>query len=151
MISMKKVKISLLLLLSIFCFNTVFTEAVIAEIVLVANKSVSNKQLNKIDIKKIFIGKIVTWSDGQPIKVVTLKKSDTSGIHKEFVKSYIRKTPSQFRSYWKKQVFTGKASSPKSLKSQQDLISYVSETDGAIGYISSNIKPEGVKIIKITD
>jgi hypothetical protein len=67
------------------------------------------------------------------------------------VKAYTQKTPSQFKSYWKKLVFTGKGSAPKSFHTDAEVIRYVAETPGAISYISSETRPENVKILKISD
>ena len=138
-----------LLALMLMVLSGFFSSATIAaDVVIVANNSVSEAALTKGTLKKIYLGKQVKWSDGNKIYLTALKKSDT---HKVFAKTYVRKSPSQFRMYWKKMVFTGKGKAPKSCESDAAMLKYVSSTDGAIGYISSGASPDGVKTITVSD
>jgi ABC-type phosphate transport system substrate-binding protein len=95
-------------------------------------------------VRNIFLGKKTKWDNGQQIVIVTLKDSET---HKNFLKKYIAKTATQFKSYWKKQVFTGKGSVPKSFEKEEDLLDFVAGTEGAIGYVSSGLNTDAVKTI----
>ncbi len=122
--------------------------AIAADVVIVANNSVSDVALTKDTLKKIYLGKQVKWGDGNKIYLAALKKSD---VHKTFTKTYVSKSPSQFRMFWKKMVFTGKGKAPKSFESDAAMLKYVSSTEGAIGYISSGASPDGVKTITLSD
>ncbi len=124
------------------------SSAVAADIVIVANESVSDASLTKDAVKKIYLGKQVKWSDGNKIYLSTLKKSAT---HKAFTKKHVSKSPSQFKMYWKKMIFTGKGKAPKSCENEKALLEYVAATEGAIGYISSGVKPVEVKTITVSD
>ena len=104
--------------------------------------------LEKGDIKKIFLGSKNTWDGEQVINFVVMKDNT---VHEEFVKKYTQKTESQFKRYWRKQVFTGKGISPKSFRTEAEVVQYVANTDGAIGYISSNTSADGVnRLVKIS-
>ena len=115
-----------------------------AEVVLVSNKNVPADSISKDMVKDIFLGKKTTWDNGQKIKFVVLKGSDT---HKAFLKAYIKKTPSQFERYWRTQVFTGKGKPPRKFKSEAGLLDYVAGSEGAIGYVSTGANAGSVKII----
>ena len=117
-----------------------------AGILIVANKSVQAESIKKAELKDIFLGNTIKWGDKSKINIVVQKNSDA---HDEFVKEVTRKSASQFRNYWKKMVFTGKGSSPKSFDKSDELLAYIAATDGAIGYIAANVQPDGVKVIKI--
>lgn len=116
------------------------------DMIIIGNPSVSTSELRKQDVKYIFLGMKTKWNDGSKIVFVIQKDSDT---HKNFLENYIMKTPFQFSNYWKKQIFTGKGSSPQSLESDQAIINFVSETNGAIGYVSSSTSLDNVKSIRI--
>ncbi len=126
----------------------VLESSAFADVVFITNNSVTYDSLTKAEIKGIFTGEIAAWHDGQDIKFITLKKGPT---HHEFTRKYMRKSESQFLRYWRKQVFTGTGSMPKSFLSEKDLVDYVASTDGAIGYISATTSAEGVKNITISD
>ena len=119
-----------------------------ADILIVANKSVPAESLEKSELKDIFLGDTIKWQDKSKINIVVQKDGKA---HSEFVKEITRKSASQFRNYWKKMVFTGKGSSPKSFDKSADLLAYVAETKGAIGYVDAGIQPKGVKVIKVKE
>ena len=126
--------------------GAVFDTSAYADIIIVANNSVPPEMIKKSELKDIFLGNTIKWEDKTKINIVIQKKSDA---HNEFVKSITNKSASQFRNYWKKMVFTGKGSAPKSFAKNAELLAYIAKTDGAIGYIAADVKPEGVKVIKV--
>lgn len=130
-----------LVLLSVFVVATVAQ----AEIVVIANEAVPIDSLNQNEMKDIFLGKTAKWPDKSRVRFVVL----TGETHQDFLRAYIKRTPSQYRIYWKKMVFTGKASKPKSFKSEADLVKYVSQTDGAVGYISGDTDTDGTKVLAV--
>ncbi len=117
--------------------------------VVIAHAENKAEKFSKDEIKKIFLGKRTKWDDDRKIIFVTLS---TGPIHKEFLKTYVGKTPAQYNKYWKKQIFTGKGKPPKSFKTEKQLLDYVSKTKGALGYISRKTlsnKSNKIQIIKI--
>ena len=101
--------------------------------------------LSKADVAAVFLGKKGKIG-GTKVVLATLKGGNT---HKAFLKAYVGKTPSQYRNYWKKLVFTGKAKAPKSFKSEKALAAFVAKTPGAIGYIAAGDAPAGTKAITV--
>ncbi len=69
--------------------------------------------------------------------------------HEAFLKEYVGKTDAALGTYFRTLVFTGKASMPKSLASDAEVVAYVAKTKGAIGYVASSTKPEGVKVLEV--
>jgi hypothetical protein len=134
--------------IGLFVMTTFGAIAAYADVVLIANPSAASKTLTKAEVKKIFLGKKVIWEDDQEIKLTIGQKGSTN---KEFLRTFVNKSESQFERYWRNQVFTGKGFYPKSLKTNAEIIAYVAQTNGAIGYISSETSPEGVNVIKIKD
>lgn len=139
---MKKIMVFLLLLCSLGCFLCI---PAFAEVLIIANNSVSQESLNRVDVKKIFLGKMVKWPDNSSIYFVTCK----TDAHQEFLKTYIKRSTSQFRNYWRKMVFTGKGRKPKAFKTDEELIQFVSKTKGAIGYVRTDAALKNVKTITV--
>ncbi len=117
-----------------------------ADFVIVANKGVSAGALSKAELQSIFLGEKTKWDDGKQIKIVTL---DEGAAHKAFLQAVVGKTPSQFDSYWKKLIFTGKAAAPKSFDEAGKLVDFVAGQSGAIGYVASGQAVSSVKTISI--
>lgn len=112
----------------------------------VANKSVGAGSLSKADAQAIFLGDKTKWDDGKAVDFVLFEEEATQ---KAFLQEVVGKTPSQFDSYWKRLVFTGKGSAPKTFGDAQKLIDYVSATPGAVGYVPAGKADASVKIISI--
>lgn len=115
------------------------------DIMIIGNKDVPVSELSINEIRSIFLGEKVKWSNDQAIIFVILK----TDLHDAFLKEYVGNTASQYRNYWRKMVFTGKSKSPKSFNTPEELIAYVSDTGGAIGYIPSEAYQEKVKKISV--
>lgn len=120
--------------------------AIAGDIIVIGNKSVAESKLAKSDIKKIYLGTKTTWSDKKKIVFVT---QDNTSVSEPFLKTYVKKSVSQFSSYWKSKVFTGQGTPPKSFASDEELVQFVAQTEGAIGYVSSNEGLDNVKILTV--
>lgn len=116
------------------------------DVVVIGNPSVPTSVLSQYDVKNIYLGNKGTWDDGSELIFVVQKDSP---VHEFFLKRYIQKSPPEFSNYWRKQIFTGKGFAPQSKTSDQEVIDYVSQTKGAIGYVSSDKSLAKVKIISV--
>ena len=116
------------------------------DLVLIANSDVPVDSISASDVEKIFLGKQTSWSNGSKIHFLTLKEPTT---HETFLKSYVGKSPSQFKTFWKKQVFTGKGKMPKTAGSGQEMIDLVTKTSGAIGYVAAGTDLGGAKTLSV--
>jgi len=104
------------------------------EIVLVANSGVSENEVSDQQAQDVFLGKKALWSDGSAIILATLSGG---AVHEAFLKTFVGRTPSQFSTYWKKLAFSGKAMEPKAFDTEAELLKFVAERKGAVGYVSS--------------
>ena len=122
----------------------VFSDA--AGLKIIANPGAQTLELKKKDIRDIYTGVTKIWETDGKVIIAILEGSE---LHKQFLEEYVNKTPIQFRNYWREKVFTGEGESPKSFKTEKDLIDFVVNTKGAIGYISSPTE-KAVTFVKIT-
>ena len=76
-----------------------------------------------------------------------LEKGGTA--HEAFVKEYLGKNDSALQTYYRSLVFTGKASMPKTVAADADVVAYVAKTKGAIGYVSAGASTAGVKTLDV--
>lgn len=119
-----------------------------AEILVIAHKSVPVERLEREAIAEIYLGTKTKWEDGATIRVVMLKKGTT---HETFVQDIVNTTPAKLRDLWKKVVFTGTGTPPKIVKTEADLVEFVAETKGAIGYIDAATPHEEVTVIALEE
>ncbi len=136
-----KIKIILFIML----LGIIPTLCLAGDVVVIINPSVSESALTMQDVGNIYLGKKTSWSDGNSIKFVVLK----GATHTAFLENCVGKTESQFETFWKKQVFTGKGTPPKELDSDQAMVEYVAQNPGTIGYVSAGTDVSKVKTVTI--
>ena len=135
-------KILLIIIIASF-FN--FGNGISAEMVFIVHKDCAQDTITKRELKDMYLAKKSSWSDGT--KVILFMQS--KGTHHEsFARDYIKKSPSQFKAFWKKRVFTGKGSMPGDYKTDTEMIKAVSEQAGSIGYVDK-LSLEGVESVKV--
>jgi ABC-type phosphate transport system substrate-binding protein len=117
-----------------------------ADIKVIANPSVSAASVSTDELKGVFLATKTSLSDGSHVEPVVLRGGAT---HEAFLKEYIGKTDAALETYYRSLVFTGKASMPKALASDSDMVAYVAKTKGAIGYVSAAAATEGAKTLEI--
>ena len=117
-----------------------------ADLKVIANPSVSASSVSAEELKGVFLATKTSLSDGSHVEPVLLKGGAT---HEAFLKEYVGKTDAAFETYYRSLVFTGKASMPKALASDADMVAYVAKTKGAIGYVSAGAATAGVKTLEV--
>ena len=148
MITKENKKYILVMFNIIAIINFLIPPVLKAEVMFIVNKSVKEDTLSKSQIQKIYLGHTLVWPDGELIKLVTQEGTD---IQKEFTRTYIRKSEAQFSRYWRKLLFTGKGILPNPFFTEKEIIKYVANTKGAIGYISPQAATKDIKIINVSD
>lgn len=126
-------------------FSSVFISSIaFAEVSVIVNAA-NNAAADTSFIKKVYLGKAKSFSGGEKVKVFTL--NDQAGITEEFRAKALKKSNSQYKSYWSKLVFTGKGTPPKEMASEEEMIEMVAKTPNAIGFVSSSKVNDKVKVI----
>lgn len=117
------------------------------DVVLVANPDLQISSISEADLRAIFLGTKTRLEGGVHAVPVTLKGGS---VHEVFLKHHLGETPDEFRTQWRKSVFTGQGAMPRAFETEAALIEYVAATPGALGYVSHVSPHDNVKCIPIT-
>lgn len=117
-----------------------------AEIKVIANSSVGASSVSADELKGVFLATKTSLSDGSHVEPVLEKGGAT---HEAFIKEYLGKTDAALQTYYRSLVFTGKASMPKTLGADSEVVAYVTKTKGAIGYVAAGASTAGVKTLEV--
>jgi len=105
--------------------------------------------INKADLAKLLLKKTKEWSSG--LKVLPVDQASSRSVRETFSRNVHGKSVSAVKSYWQKLIFTGRETPPVDLASDSQVLQYVRDHSGAIGYVSSGATVgSGVKVIRIT-
>ncbi|MGO9436718.1 MAG: hypothetical protein ACLPH3_02725 [Terracidiphilus sp.] len=119
--------------------------ALAADVKVIANNSVSANAVSSGDIQAVFLLDKDSLG-GSHVEPVLAKGGPA---HEAFLKTYLGKNDSALQAFYRSLVFTGKASMPKSVANDAEVVSYVAKTRGAIGYVSSGTAADGVKTLEV--
>jgi len=112
----------------------------------VANKGMSASQISSSELRDIFTGVRSRLGDGTRAVPVILKGGPA---HEVFLNNYIGESPDEFRTRWRKAVFTGQGAMLKEFASEAALLDYVAATPNSLGYVSRVSREDGVKVLTV--
>ncbi len=101
--------------------------------------------LDDAAIKRIFLGKSKSFPGGSA--AVPMSLDDDSAGAESFNRVVLGKSVSQLKSYWSKQLFTGKGTPPQSVASEAEMIGLIADNPNMIGYIEGE-GDDRVKVVK---
>ena len=116
------------------------------DVKVIANTSVSAASVSADELKNVFLETRNRLADGSHVQPVVAKGGPA---HEAFLREYLGKNDSGLQAYYRSLVFTGKASMPKQAGSDAEMVAYVARTKGAIGYVSTQARTEGVKVLDV--
>lgn len=131
-----------ILVIVMACFSTIS----FADVSVIVNTA-NNDAIDAKMIKKIYLGKTKSFPSGNKIKVFSLLSNQTDTEH--FRQKALKKSNSQFKSYWSKLAFTGKGTPATELDNAAAIIAAVKNNPNAIGFINSAEVNADVKVIKV--
>jgi hypothetical protein len=98
-------------------------------------------------VSDAFLKKVSRWPNGEQIRPVDLTLG--SAVRETFSQNVLRRTAAAVRNYWQQRIFTGRGVPPPEVASDADVIRYVREHAGGIGYVSAAADPATVKVLPI--
>jgi ABC-type phosphate transport system substrate-binding protein len=103
--------------------------------------------LDRDDLRGAYLKKTTLWGNGKAIRPIQLPKDQP--VRERFTRSVLKKTPSQLKSFWTQQIFSGKGVPPPEARSPAAAIAYVLANPGAVAYLPVNVDPRGAKVITL--
>lgn len=114
---------------------------------IVVNASNSTSSLSRAEISNLFLKKTTVWSNGN--KVLPIDQAEGAAVREAFSEQIHGKNVSAIKGYWQKQIFSGRGVPPPEKESDKEIIAYVQENPGAIGYISGATPiGDGIRVLK---
>ena len=117
-----------------------------ADYQVIASKDVKTDSISSDDLKRVFLLSKTSLADGSRVAPVLLQ---SGAAHQAFLKQCLGKSDADLQSHYQSLVFTGKASTPRAMASDAEVISFVAMSKGAVGYVSATAIPMGVKKLEL--
>ena len=131
---MKKILLIFILFFTSFEEDRVFAQSA-TSIIVIGNK-VGFESTSMKEVKQIFRGKYSSWKNNEQVTIVLPSSKSESAIGVALI--IYGTSVSSMQRYWLSLVFQGRFSAPIFLETDQEIITYIKKTPGAIGVISSD-------------
>lgn len=115
-----------------------------SNVVVIVNPSVKEQDISMASLRAIFGMRLTHWENGAPIRVYVLP--DDHPTHSSFSKQVLGMFPYQLRWAWDRLVYSGTGEGPIQVSSEEEMKLKVSNTPGAIGYLTASRIDEKVKV-----
>lgn len=116
-----------------------------AEVVVVVSAKNPLVSLTPNQLADIFLGKTDELPNGAAVSPVD--QGDNSKEKEEFYRRYMNRSTAQIRSYWAKQIFTGKGEPPKEIENLEQLKKHIAGNPATIGYLDREKVDGNLKIV----
>lgn len=121
-------------------------EGLAGDVKVIANPDIRADTISARELKSIFLLQRRDLSDGSSV-IPVMQKSGR--VHEAFLEQYLDRSSEELLIYYQGLSFTGRATMPKELNSDQEVVAYVVKTKGAIGYVSTTADTTTVKTLAV--
>lgn len=115
-----------------------------ADLLLIVNAKNPIERLERKQVMDIYMGRVSAFPNQHPAHTLDVTSGD---LRAEFYKTLTGKTEAQVDAYWATLIFAGRMSPPQKLSDEAAVIKAVKSNGDAIGYVSRQALPAGVKIV----
>jgi len=114
---------------------------------LVVNRANPATAIARNDAARLFLKKITAWPDGTPVAVVD--QTRTAPVRAAFSRDVHKKEVDAVVAYWATLVYSARETPPPIKRSDAEVLEFVRQTPGALGYVSADAPLEGVKAVPL--
>jgi len=130
----------LTLITALTCCSTAW-----ADLLLIVNSNNPIIRLDRKQVVDIFMGRATAFPNQQPAHTIDI--ANANNLRAIFYKNLTGKNEAQVDAYWATLVFAGRMSPPEKLPDEAAVIKAVKNNRAAIGYVTRQTLPAGVKVV----
>ena len=144
-----KSKYYLAVLFLVILFSSVLLAQQVISFKIVVNKNNPVTKMTRAEVSNIFLKKKPKWPDGEKMMPVDLVS--TNPLREIFSQRVHQKSVSAIKIYWQKKIYAGTGLPPAERKNDTEVLVYIRNHSGAIGYVSAKADLDSVKEVQITE
>jgi len=114
---------------------------------LVVNRANPATAIARNEAARLFLKKITEWPDGTPVAVVDQVR--TAPVRAAFSRDVHKKEVDAVVAYWATLVYSARETPPPIKRSDAEVLEFVRQTPGALGYVSVEARLDGVKVVPL--
>jgi ABC-type phosphate transport system substrate-binding protein len=115
--------------------------------VVIINAETQADKLDRKFLADIFLGRATRWSDDTAIRPVDSRPE--APARAGFSQEVLARSVTSIRNYWQQRIFSGQGLPPPELANDEEILTYVLNHRGAIGYVSATTNLNGVRTVQV--
>ncbi|MBI5816762.1 MAG: hypothetical protein HZB29_14265 [Nitrospinae bacterium] len=123
-------------------------------LVVIVNKANATASVSKAELAHLFLGKRKMWGSGEPVKVCDMAEAgepEERSAMGTFSQNYLDRDLGTLKNYWIKMIFSGKGEPPVVFRKAEEVIRFVSEHQGGVGYVYEDQLNDQVRPVPVRD
>lgn len=120
-----------------------------ADYVVVVNPANRVSAVSRSELSRLFLRTATAWPGGEACKPVDLPKANP--VRGAFSREVLGRTMAALDQFWTQSIFSGRGVPPPERKSDREVLEFVRDNAGAVGYVSSGAGLDGVKRLTVND
>jgi len=105
----------------------------------------NTQNITQEDLYRLYFGKLRTLPNGQRL-IAIVNKNDDDQL-KRFTSSILKRSAQQLRSYWARQLFTGKGKPPLQVEGAEAIKKLIANNPEYVGYLWETEVDTSVKVL----
>jgi ABC-type phosphate transport system substrate-binding protein len=105
--------------------------------------------LTRQEIANVFLKRVTRWPGGGGAIAVVDALPD-SPVRDDFSRSVLHRGTTAVEAYWQQQIFSGRDVPPVQKESDADIVAFVRNNRGGIGYVAAGTPLDGVRAVTWT-
>lgn len=115
----------------------------------VVNSINPESSISKVELAKLLLKKKTSWTNG--MKVSPVDQAASSSVREVFSRDVHGKSVPAIKAYWQKMIFSGRATPPTELASDNAVMNHIRNKSGGIGYVSAGTSVgSGLKVLSVS-
>ena len=123
------------------------SQAAVAGFQMIVHPSNPTTVVDRRFLVDVFLKKVTRWPHDQAIHPADLDAD--SPVRRRFTEQVLKRSVAAVKTYWQQLVFSGRDVPPPELDSDWQMVRYVLNHPGAIGYISPGASLAGTKVLSV--
>ncbi len=140
-----------LFLLMVAVFLLAWTPGESSDFKIIVHPDNPTSSLSAKAVSDYLLKKRGRWTRWNREMVEPIDLEAASPVRKAFTRAVHGRSVSSIKSYWQRQIFSGRGVPPPQAASDAEVVRFVAARSGAIGYVSSGTALNGVKEITIAN
>lgn len=136
---------SINLLISLLVLFGFLSGPALGQIAVIVHPGSEIEDISGEQLKRLYLGSTTNLANGQSVYLM-----ENGSLAKQFYKTVLDMSVAKFRKYWMKLVFSGEyAQPPDPFSNAENILKTVSQTEGAICFIDTDVVTKDVKVVSI--